>query len=87
MIFFLISLGILNLASFIAFGIDKRKAKRGMWRIPEKTLFLLVLSGGSAGGWIGMILFSHKTQHKKFTVGIPAIFLLQLFVLYFVLNG
>lgn len=71
----------MNLAAFAAMGIDKRRAKRGAWRIPEKTLFLLALAGGSAGALAGMYTFRHKTRHKKFVVGIPAILALHIFFL------
>lgn len=58
-------------------GIDKRRAKRGAWRIRERTLFLLALFGGSAGAIAGMWLFHHKTRHWYFVVGMPAILILQ----------
>ena len=66
-----------NLAAFVTFGADKRRAKRGAWRVPEKTLFLLALLGGSAGAIAGMRLFHHKTKHWYFRIGLPAILLLQ----------
>ena len=67
-----------NLAAFVLYGADKRRAKQGTWRIPEKTLFLLPLLGGSIGALAGMRVFHHKTRHWYFRWGIPAIFLLQL---------
>ncbi len=66
-----------NLAAFAAFGVDKRRAKRGAWRIPERTLFLLAILGGSIGAFLGMYVFHHKTKHWYFRWGIPAILLLQ----------
>ncbi len=66
-----------NLAAFAAFGVDKRRAKRGAWRIPERTLFLLAILGGSIGAFLGMHVFHHKTKHWYFRWGIPAILLLQ----------
>lgn len=57
---------------------DKRKARKNMWRIPERDFFLISLLGGSLGCWIGMQLFRHKTQHITFTVGIPIILLVQI---------
>ena len=57
---------------------DKLKAKRGAWRIPEKTLLGVAAAGGSIGSLIGMYTFRHKTKHIKFTVGIPLILILQL---------
>ncbi|MBQ9047312.1 MAG: DUF1294 domain-containing protein [Solobacterium sp.] len=70
---------IANLLSFAMFGMDKRKAKKGKWRIPEKRLMLSALIGGSIGALCGMKLFHHKTLKGKFAVGIPAILLLQIF--------
>lgn len=67
-----------NLAGFISMGIDKSRARRGKWRIPEKTLLLIAAAGGSAGSLVGMYYFRHKTKHKKFTAGIPCILLLEL---------
>ena len=71
-------LAVMNLAAFRAYGADKRRARRGSWRIPERTLFLLPLLGGSVGALLGMHVFHHKTRHWYFRWGIPAIFLLQL---------
>ena len=71
---------ILNLISFLQFGIDKAKARRGSWRIPEKTLFLTAIIGGSVGAWLGMQVFRHKTKHASFKYGIPAIIMIQVLV-------
>lgn len=71
-------LGVINLAAFAAMGIDKRRARRGAWRIRERTLFLLALFGGSVGAIAGMWLFRHKTRHWYFVVGMPAILILQI---------
>ncbi|MBQ0049239.1 MAG: DUF1294 domain-containing protein [Bacteroidales bacterium] len=68
----------LNLVSFITYGIDKWKARHKRWRIPESTLLLLAIVGGSIGAWMGMRVFHHKTLHKKFRYGVPFIILLQL---------
>ena len=74
---------LINLLAFCAMGLDKRKAKRsGARRIPERTLFLLALAGGSPGAIGGMFLFRHKTRHWYFRWGLPAILLLQLAVLF-----
>lgn len=59
-------------------GIDKLKAKKNRWRIPEKTLFILSLIGGSIGSWSGMYVFRHKTKHWYFVIGMPAILLAQI---------
>lgn len=67
----------INLAAFVTFGADKRRAKRGAWRVSEKTLFLLALLGGSAGATLGMFAFRHKTKHWYFRIGMPAILLAQ----------
>ena len=71
-------LAVMNLAAFGAYGADKRRARRGRWRVPERTLFLLPLLGGSIGALAGMRVFHHKTRHWYFRWDIPAIFLLQL---------
>ncbi len=71
-------LAAVNVVTFMVYGIDKRKARRGTWRIPEKTLFLLPLLGGSVGALLGMKVFRHKTKHWYFVWGIPAILLTQL---------
>ncbi len=68
----------LNLLTFIVYGIDKRKAVKKRWRIPEATLLCLAAVGGSVGAILGMRLWHHKTQHKKFKYGLPAILAIQL---------
>lgn len=70
---FIIYLLLINVLAFITFGADKSKAKRHVWRIPEKTLFLLALLGGGIGAWLGMYFFHHKTRHTAFVIGIPLI--------------
>ncbi len=75
--YILYGLAFVNAVTFIVYGIDKWKARANKWRIPEVTLLSLALFGGSIGAWFGMKLWRHKTQHKKFKYGIPAIFLLQ----------
>lgn len=74
----LIYLLAINLAGFALMGIDKRKAIKNQWRIPEKKLFLASLLGGSVGTWIGMYFFHHKTRHWYFVIGMPAIFIIQM---------
>ncbi len=69
---------IMNIAGFASMGIDKAKAKKHAWRIPEATLFLIALLGGSIGSIVGMQLFRHKTKHWYFVAGMPAIFFAQL---------
>ena len=68
---------VLNVLALVLMGVDKRRAKRHAWRIPEATFFAVALLGGSAGAWAGMYLFRHKTRHLKFTLGIPLILAAQ----------
>lgn len=67
----------INLLAFVLFGLDKWKARRGAWRISENALMLSALLGGSLGALAGMRVFHHKTRHKKFTVGVPALLVLD----------
>ena len=60
------------------YGIDKLKAKKGKWRISEATLLMIAIVGGSIGAWAGMRIWHHKTMHKKFQYGIPAIIIMQI---------
>ena len=68
----------INAVAFIMYGIDKYKAKKAKFRISEATLLLLAVLGGSIGAWMGMKVWHHKTMHKKFKYGIPAILLIQI---------
>ena len=68
---------IMNIIGFASMGIDKRKAHRGAYRIPEATLFAIAIMGGSLGSVIGMFLFRHKTKHWYFKIGMPIILLLH----------
>ena len=68
----------INAITFITYGIDKLKAKKGKWRIPESTLLLLAIIGGSIGAWFGIKVWHHKTLHKKFKYGIPLIVIIQI---------
>lgn len=81
----LIWLLVANLWAFFLCWWDKRKAKRGQWRVPERRLMTLALLGGELGLWLGMQRFRHKTKHKKFTLGVPACFVLHLAIVIFVL--
>lgn len=76
---------IVNLLGFAVMGIDKKRAIRGAWRISEASLFLTALVGGSFGCTLGMHYFHHKTKHWYFRYGMPAIFLVQAFLLYLLL--
>ena len=70
-----------NVLTFLVYGIDKLKAKKGKWRISEATLLMLAIIGGSIGAWLGMKVWHHKTMHKKFKYGIPLILVLQIALL------
>lgn len=76
----LIGIIIINIIGFILMGVDKQKAIRHKWRIPEKTFFIVSILSGSLGTLIGMYTFRHKTKHIKFVAGIPIILVLQLIV-------
>lgn len=65
----------INIVTFLVYGIDKWKAKRSMWRIPEATLLGLAIIGGSIGALLGIRVWHHKTQHKKFKYGLPLVLL------------
>lgn len=78
-LYFLIAyLPVINLIAFCMMGFDKRRARRGLWRISEKALFGSALLGGSAGAVLGMQIFRHKTKHWYFKYGMPAILIVQL---------
>ena len=84
----LIHLAVINVVTFFMFGIDKWKAKRSKWRIREAALLGLAVLGGSVGAWLGMKVWHHKTLHKKFIYGIPAIIVIQLAVIgYFLIKS
>lgn len=67
-----------NLVAFVLMGVDKSRARRGMYRVPEATLLLWCACFGALGGWLGMQVFRHKTGHLKFTLTVPVLLLLQL---------
>lgn len=73
----LAALVLVNLVEFVLMGWDKRRARRGEWRVRERTFFLLALLGGALGGIVGMQVFRHKTKHWYFRYGLPAILILQ----------
>ena len=76
--YLIIYLIVINLVAFLAMYMDKRKAKYGKWRIPEQSLFILALIGGSIGAIAGMYTFRHKTKKLKFTIGLPTILILEI---------
>ena len=67
-----------NVITFFLYGIDKWKARRSKWRIPEATILGLAVIGGSLGAWLGMRMWHHKTMHKKFQYGIPLILIVEI---------
>lgn len=73
----LIYLAGINLLSFLLMAIDKGKARRQAWRIPERTLLFFCAIGGSVGGLMGLFLLRHKTLHKRFSIGIPVMFVIH----------
>ena len=81
----LVVLIVMNLLAFALMGIDKMKARRGSWRIPEKTLFLVTALFGGLGGTLGMKVFRHKTKHWYFKWGFPALLAVQIVLLAFIL--
>ena len=83
----LIYLAAVNLVTFVMYGIDKYKAKKAKWRIPEATLLLMAAIGGSIGAWVGMQVWHHKTLHKKFKYGVPVIFLLQVALTFYLYDN
>ena len=82
----LIYLLAVNTVTFIVYGIDKYKAKHAKWRISEATLLLLAVFGGSIGAWCGIKVWHHKTMHKKFKYGVPAILLMQVALAVWIIN-
>ena len=69
-----------NLVTFVTYGIDKYKSIKRKLRISEATLLTMAVIGGSIGAWTGMKVWRHKTMHKKFTIGIPIVFVIHLFI-------
>ena len=76
-----------NIVTFLLYGIDKYKAKKGKWRVSEATLLTMAAIGGSIGAWAGMRLWHHKTMHKKFKYGIPVIIILQVALAVYLLTN
>ncbi|WP_296647950.1 DUF1294 domain-containing protein [Romboutsia sp. 13368] len=75
----------INIVGILSMYLDKYFAKKNMYRISEKNLFLIAIAGGSIGSIIGMHKFRHKTKHKQFTIGLPAILFVQVFILNYIL--
>ena len=72
---------VINIVTFLVYGIDKWKAKQGCWRISEATLLILAVIGGSIGALLGMKVWWHKTMHKKFKYGLPLILIIQIILI------
>ena len=86
-VYFIIYLLFINLIGILLMYVDKRKAMYGRWRIPEKTLIIIALLGGSIGCMVGMKLFRHKTQKIKFVLGYPTILIAELIlIIYFLVR-
>ncbi len=77
----LVYLALVNAAAFVLMHTDKKKAIKGKWRIPEKTLLGVCAIGGSLGGLMGMRLFRHKTKHPQFYIGIPVMLVVHIALL------
>ena len=77
---------IINIIGFLLMGADKKKAIKNQWRIPEKSLFICSILGGSIGTWTGMYAFRHKTKHWYFVIGMPLILVLQVLIAVFILQ-
>ena len=76
---------IINIIGFLIMWVDKQKAKKGRWRIPEKTLFIVTALGGGIGTISGMYTFRHKTKKMKFTVGMPTILITEIVLIIYVI--
>lgn len=76
---------IINAAGVLIMLIDKQKAQKNLWRIPERSIMSIALSGGSIGVLLGMHIFRHKTKHLKFTIGVPMILAVQILITVFTL--
>lgn len=85
--YLLIYLLTMNALGFLLMLADKRRARKNRWRVPERTLMTVAALGGSVGSLLGMYTFRHKTRHKKFTLGIPALLVAQIALGIFFLAG
>ena len=79
---FIIYLASINILGFFAMGVDKERAQKKRWRIPEKTLFAIAILGGGLGTWLGMYMFRHKTKHDYFVKVISVVMMIQVALLF-----
>ena len=86
LIFFIIYIIVINIFGIITMKIDKEKAKKGNYRISEKSLFIIAILLGGIGIYSGMYMFRHKTKHAKFTVGIPITIILNIICTYYIIS-
>ena len=82
--FILLAAVLVNLITFAVYGIDKLKAVKGAWRIPERVLLLLAACGGGVGALLGMLVWHHKVRKPKFFIGVPAILLAEFIIFLFI---
>lgn len=82
----LVYLGVMSLIGFLVMGVDKRKAIRKAWRIPERNLILISFLGGGIGSFLGMLIFRHKTKHLKFKLLLPLTTIIYVYVTVRMLN-
>lgn len=75
-----------NIIAFILYGMDKKYAREGRWRIPEKTLLGIAMIGGAAGAWIGMQTFRHKTKHMSFRILVPVFVVVHVGIIVFMIR-
>ena len=77
---------VINLAAYVIMGIDKLRAKKGQWRVREGALMLVSLLGGATGTMLGMVVFKHKTNKKKFSIGVPILYLINWIITFLVIG-
>lgn len=77
---------VINLVGFIAYGSDKKRSEKGSWRIKESTLLIFSLIGGGFGSILGMKVYRHKTQKKKFQFGVPILTAISIVIVYFIIT-
>lgn len=77
------NLWLMNLLAFLMYGLDKRNARKGRWRIPENTLLGVAFIGGSLGALLGMYVFRHKTKHWNFKILVPLFLIIHILILVF----